>query len=188
MWKTDLLINTEQCCSFPLLKSHLTSQSGNHSLQNTDECDMKAVMSSHQDALISHLEKYFSKDMIKYNWIRNPFLYNANAPQGFTSLAAKQFIDLTSELTLKSIYNPNSLISFRVKSPAEFPLVFCKAFHVLVPFATSYLCEAGFSVVAVIKSKHCNTIDIERKMRVAISNIAPSFNKTYTEQQAHCSH
>ena len=68
------------------------------------------------------------------------------------------------------------------------PLVDCKALHVLVPFATSYLCEAGFSVVAVIKSKYCNKIDIESDMRVAISNIAPRFNKMCIEQQAHCSH
>ena len=57
------------------------------------------------------------------------------------------------------------------------PLVGCKALRVLVPFATSYLCEAGFSAVAVIKSKYRNKIDIERDMCVAISNIAPRFNK-----------
>ena len=57
LWKTDLLINNEQCDSFPLLKSYLNSQSGNLSLQNTDECDMKTVMCSHLDALISHFEK-----------------------------------------------------------------------------------------------------------------------------------
>ena len=147
---------------------------------------MKTVMCSHFDALISHFEKYFSEDMEKYNWIRNPFVGNANAPQGFTPLEAEQFIDLTSDLTLKSTYNPNLLISFLGKSRAEFPLVGCKALRVLVPFATSYLFEAGFSAVAVIKSKYRNKIDIEREMRVAISNITPRFDKI--EQQAHCSH
>ena len=52
LWKTDLLINNEQCDSFPLLKSRINSQSGNLSLQNTDECDMKTVMCSHLDALL----------------------------------------------------------------------------------------------------------------------------------------
>ena len=126
--------------------------------------------------------------MVKYSWIRNPIFDNANAPQGFQSLQAEQFIDLTSDFTLKSIYNPNSLISFWVKARAEFPLVGCKAFRVFVPFATSYLCEAGFSAVAVIKSKYRNKIDIEREMRVALSNTAPRFNKMCIEQQAHCSH
>jgi len=149
---------------------------------------MKTVMCSHLDALISHFEKYFSEDMEKHNWIRNTFVDNANALQGFTSLEAEQFIDLSADLSLKSIYNPNSLISFWAKARSEFPLVGCKVLRVLVPFATSYLCEASFSAVAVIKSKYRNKIDIERDMRVAISNIAPRFDITCIEQQAHCSH
>ena len=65
-------------------------------LQNTDECDMKTVMCSHLNALISHFEKYFSEDMEKYryNWIRNPFVDNANAAQGFTFLEATFSVDL----------------------------------------------------------------------------------------------
>ena len=55
-------------------------------------------------------------------------------------------------------------------------------------FATSYLCAAGFSAVAVIPWKYRNKIDFEREMRVAISNIAARFDKMYIEQQAHCSH
>ena len=145
-------------------------------------------MCSHLDALISHFEKHFSEDMEKHNWIRNPFVDNPNASQGFTSLEAEQFIDLSSDVTLKSLYNLNLLISFWVKARYEFPLVGCKALRVLVPFATSYLCKAGFSAAAVIKSKYRNKIDIERDMRVAILNIAPRFNKMCIEQQAHCSH
>ena len=145
-------------------------------------------MCSHLDALILHFKKYFSEDIEKHNWIRNPFVNNADLPKGSTSLEAEQLIDLTCDLTLKSLYNPNSLISFWVKARSEFPLVGRKAPRVLVPFATSYLCEVGFSAVAVIKSKYRNKIDIEREMHVAISNIAPRFDKMYIEQQAHCSH
>ena len=103
-------------------------------------------------------------------------------------MEAEQFIDLTSDLTLKSLYNPNSLISFWVKARSEFPLVGRKALQVLMSFVTSYLCEVGFSAVAVIKSKYRNKTDIEREMRVAISNIASRFDKICREQQAHCSH
>ena len=69
-------------------------------------------MCSHLDTLILHFEKYFSEDVEKHYWIRNPFVNNANLPQRSTSLEAEQFIDLTSDLTLKSLYNPNSLILF----------------------------------------------------------------------------
>ena len=126
--------------------------------------------------------------MEKYNRIRNSFVDNANASQGFTSLEAEQFIDLSSDHTLINTSNPNSLISFWVKARAEFALVGCKALCVLGPFATSYLCKAGFSAVAIIKSKYCNKTDIEREMPVAISNIAPSFDEMCIEQQPHCSH
>lgn len=133
--------------------------------------------------------KYFSEDMEKHNWIRNPFVdNNATASHGFTSLEAEQFIDLSSDLTLKSIYNPNSLIAFWVNARREFPLVSRKALRILIPLATSYLCEADFSAVAVFKSKYRNTIDVEREMRVAISNIEPRFEKLCMKQQAHCSH
>ena len=115
---------------------------------------MKTVMCSHLDALISHFEKYFSEDMEKHNCIRNPFVDNQNASQSFTSLEAEQFIDLSSDLTLKSLYNLNLLISFWVKARSVFPLVGCKALRVLVPFATSYLCKAGFSAAAVFKYRN----------------------------------
>ena len=78
LWKTDLLINNEQCDSFSLLKSYFNSQSSNLSLQNTDGCDMKTVMCSHLDALISQFKEYFSEDMEKHDWIKNPFFDNAN--------------------------------------------------------------------------------------------------------------
>ena len=126
--------------------------------------------------------------MEKHNWIGNSLVGNANAFQGFTSLEGEQFIDLFSDLTLKSLYNLNLLISFWIKARSEFPFVGCKALPVLVPFATSYFCEASFSVVAVIKSKYHNKIEIERDMCVALSNIAPPFNEMCIEQQAHCSH
>ena len=63
---------------------------------------MKTVMCSNFDALISRFEKYFSKDMEKYNWIRNSFVENANALKGFTTLEAEQYIDRTSDFALKT--------------------------------------------------------------------------------------
>ena len=58
--------------------------------------------------------------MEKYNWIRNSFVDNANAPQGFTSLEAEQFINLTSDLTLKSIYTPIHSFDFGLRLELNF--------------------------------------------------------------------
>ena len=76
---------------------------------------------------------------------------------------------------------------FWITARFEFPFVSCKTLRILILFAASYLCEAGFSSVAVIRSKYRNKIDIEREMHVAISNIEPRFDKICMEQQAHCS-
>jgi hypothetical protein len=52
----------------------------------------------------------------------------------------------------------------------EYPLISGKAQRILIPFVTYYLCEAGFSAVAVVKSKYCAKINVEKEMRVAISS------------------
>ena len=52
-----------------------------------------------------------------------------------------------------------------------------KVLQILVLFATPYLCEAGFSAIAVIKTKYQSQIDVEREMRMAVSKILRSFQK-----------
>ena len=83
------------------------------------KCNMKTVMCSDLNALISHFEKYFSEDIEKRNWKGNLFVDNANASQGFTYLEAEQFMDLSSDLILKSLYNLNLFISFWVEARSE---------------------------------------------------------------------
>ena len=77
--------------------------------------------------------------MDKYKWIRNPFVDNAIAFQGFTFLELEQFINLSSDLTLKSTYSADLITSFWITARFEFPRVSCKALRILIPFATSYL-------------------------------------------------
>ena len=123
--------------------------------------------------------------MDKYKWIRNTFVGNAIAPQGFILFEAEQFIDLSSDLTLERICSSSSIISFWITAQFEFPLVSRKAFRILIPFTTSYLCEAGFLSVAVIKSKYPKKIDNKCETQVAISNMKPRFDNMCMEQQAH---
>ena len=44
-----------------------------------------------------------------------------------------------------------------------------RALAAIIPFATVYLCEAGFSRLVTIKTKHRNQLNIEHDMRVALS-------------------
>ncbi|KAF0711120.1 zinc finger BED domain-containing protein 5-like [Aphis craccivora] len=55
-----------------------------------------------------------------------------------------------------------SLLGFWRNINDEYSEISNKALRVLLPFATSYLCEAGFSAVAVLKSKYRSKLNIEK--------------------------
>ncbi|VVC29319.1 Ribonuclease H-like domain [Cinara cedri] len=74
--------------------------------------------------------------------------------------------ELYSYLNGKGFWN-----SIKVK----YPEVSNKALGILIPFATSYLCEAGFSAVAELKSKYRSRLNMEKEMRVAVTTSVPNF-------------
>ena len=59
--------------------------------------------------------------------------------------------------------------------------------NTIVPFATSYLRKAGFSAMAVTKSKYRSRIDAERKIRMTVSKIPLKFHGLCKNIQAHVS-
>ena len=58
----------------------------------------------------------------------------------------------------------------------------------LIPFATKYLCEAGFSTISVLKAKKRNRLDVEGDMGLCLCNVTPRFQKLTDNMQAQCSH
>lgn len=67
----------------------------------------------------------------------------------------------------------------------EYSLVCEKALRDLIPFSTSYFSKAGFSAVALIKSKYPSKINVEKEMRVIVSSLIPRFEKLCSDAQAH---
>ena len=47
----------------------------------------------------------------------------------------------------------------------------------LLPFPTTYLCEAGFSTLAMVKTKYQNQLQPEDDIRCALTTIIPDFDK-----------
>jgi hypothetical protein len=47
----------------------------------------------------------------------------------------------------------------------------------IVPFGSSYLCEARFSVLICIKTKYRTRLDVTAEMRCALSTTSPDFEK-----------
>ena len=58
----------------------------------------------------------------------------------------------------------------------------------LVPFATTFLCESGFSTMVQIKDKYRNRLDISHDMRVALSKTSPRIADLVKTQQDQGTH
>jgi len=180
LWKRKMNEDGGKEC-FHLLQKVLTSNGVDFSQ------DLKSIFEEYLSQLISCFEKYFRNDSIdKFAWIQDPF--NAVALSEFTPAEEESLIELSCDSTLKTKFSSTELTEFWMSVKDEYPLLCGKAQKVLIPFATSYLCEAGFSALAVMKSKYRSKIDVEKEMRVAVSSLIPRFEKMCGDQQAHPSH
>ncbi|GFT26991.1 zinc finger BED domain-containing protein 5 [Trichonephila clavipes] len=134
-----------------------------------------------------NLKIFFAEDNLiaSYEWVRDPF---QNTPEGFSTTEEESFIDFTSSGEIKRQFCNKTLFQFWAEVDDEFSELKTKAFRILLPFSTSYLCETGFSAVAALKTKYRSQLNIEKELRVSISNIKPSFEKLCSARQAHGSH
>ena len=56
---------------------------------------------------------------------------------------------------------------------------------VVLPFSTTYLCEAGFSFLVYLKNKYRNRLEnVEKELHVALSNRQPRYKKTCRHEKA----
>ncbi|GFX20176.1 zinc finger BED domain-containing protein 5 [Trichonephila clavipes] len=120
-----------------------------------------------------------------YEWVRDPF---QNTPEGLSTTEEEIFIDFTPSGEIKRQFCNKTLFQFWAEVDDEFSELKTKAFRILLPFSTSYLCETGFSAVAALKTKYRSQLNIEKEPRVSISNIKPSFENLCSARQAHGSH
>ena len=136
--------------------------------------------------LEANFKQYFTSDFSSYAWVRNPFSVNV-VPSMFCGSQKEEFIDLTCNSTLKcKMYQ--FCTDFWIEACTECPAITKAALRVLIPFATSYICEASFSAVAVIKIKYRSKLDVKREMRVAVSNVTPRFETLCQSRRANVSH
>ena len=69
-----------------------------------------------------------------------------------------------------------------------YPILSMAALRVIIPFASTYLCESGFSTLVHIKSKARNQLNVEDDMRLAISKTQPCIAMLAAEMQQQISH
>ncbi|GBL79945.1 SCAN domain-containing protein 3 [Araneus ventricosus] len=88
-----------------------------------------------------------------------------------------QLLEIANDGGLKTTFETTTLPVFWIKVMAEYPDIATRALKSLLPFPTTYLCEAGFSAVTATKTKQRNKLDISSTLRVSLSPITPRWNR-----------
>ena len=63
-----------------------------------------------------------------------------------------------------------------------------KALHILIPYASKYLCEARFSTLLQIKTKQIKRLDVEDDPRCALSQTIPRIQQLSDHKQTQVLH
>ena len=71
----------------------------------------------------------------------------------------EEFLELTNNSSAKIEYNSLSLRNFWVKMLPVYPKISKVTLLILIPFSSTYLCEAGVSSLLAIKIKQRNRLE-----------------------------
>lgn len=157
--------------------------------------------------LEENIKKYFpSLDVSSMDWVRNPFIDSAYKTALFTTDEESELIDVRNDRGLKLQYEKLAkdaetesnlkktkvnvdIASFWIPLFGEYPLISKKAMQAILPFSTSYICEAAFSSMNAIKTKNRSQLkNLEDNMRVCLSTIRPRKKLLMKGHQAQISH
>lgn len=147
-------------------------------------------VSDHCCSLQANFNKYFQEDLSPYLWIKNPFAEVEKLIQDSFSLKLKEeLFELNCDSDLKEAFKKTPLLDFWIQRRSEYGGIADKAIEFLLPFRTSYLCEAGFSQLLYIKNKYRSQMNtVENDLRLKLSPITPDIKTLSRSVQAHPSH
>ncbi|XP_069051373.1 LOW QUALITY PROTEIN: zinc finger BED domain-containing protein 5-like [Lepisosteus oculatus] len=175
-------INAGDVSAFPTLENHL------HTYGEELDAAVQDVIAVHLLSLKEQFSEYFPVEATP-EWIRNPFTVDAEGiPKNLSSAEQEKLLELSSDATLMSELKRQSLLHFWIQRQSEYPALSLKAVQFLMPFATTYLCEKGFSVLTAIKTKYCSKMDAEPDLRLKLTALVPDIGRLCSTKQAHPSH
>jgi hypothetical protein len=168
LWKRR--VAKDNHANFPTLENVVFSGEG---VLETVPDWIRGDILSHLENLIHSFDDYFVQDELKNDqWIRNPFTFNLDSMDD-ADTQKDYLIDLQSKALLKQGFFSQNLDEFWCSKIVAYPVLAKKALSALIPFATTCLCESGFSALVSDKTKARNRLDARHDMRLALSKIVP---------------
>ena len=190
-WMNKLLLWSRRVVSgnyanFPLLDGEMQFEENDNEIKLSHR--MKDEIVKHLETLNKSFNNYFSPENFKVDiWVRNPFICDENHFD-ISDVKCDEIIDLRARQLLKAEFHTKSLGDFWCSMTDKYPNLSNHAVHSLIPFATTYLCESGFSTLVAIKTARRNNLDVQHDMRIALSSTKPDFNEIIESKQQHPSH
>ena len=92
------------------------------------------------------------------NWIRHPF--HALPPVHLPISEQESLIEIATSGSVKVVFNQKPLPDFWIGLSSEFLALAIRTVKLLMPFATMYLCESGFSALTSMKNKYRQKLQI----------------------------
>ena len=93
----------------------------------------------------------------------------------------EELIKLVSDSGAQELFSRVDLPSFWISLLGIYPIVSDMALKLLMPFPSTYLCEAAFSSMLVIKTKARNRLDAEPDLRCCLAVTEPRIQKLVNE-------
>ena len=154
--------------SFPYLNEFLDE----NELQMSDV--ILEVIKRHVSILCEETFRYFpnlqESDKL-YRFINSPFgLELDNLPSSNNEIQ-EQFIDMVNDGSAKHLHREMCCSDFWIAMAQPYPNLAKMALKVLIPFATTYECDAAFSTLLHIKTKYQNRLDVTNDMRFALCKL-----------------
>ena len=134
---------------------------------------------------------------LRFNWIsstkmRLPNIFSllkrksSVSSLSYVSSIPDEFLDLRNDSSAHDLFKVKFVTQFWCVMYQPYTKVSVIVLSVLVPFAFTYLCEAGFSTLVNIKTK--NRLDVGDDMRLALTNARPRISKLAAQMQHLASH
>lgn len=148
--------------------------------QAQPKMNVLSAIAAHLSLLRNNFDTYFGEEMTNQDQL----------PTNMSTKASEELIDLSEDTSLKNTFNRKQLTKFWISVAGKYPCLFDEAIKVLLPFTTSYLCEAGFSAMVNIKTKYRNKLDVSNSLRLKVTNIEIDAKNIMTKnrKQIHPSH
>ncbi|VVC45729.1 Hypothetical protein CINCED_3A010571 [Cinara cedri] len=146
---------------------------------------------THLRELKIQLLEYFSFNDNDFSnrWVLNPFDENIVAVAKLPVDTHNQLIELSADKILQLQFASQDLNKIWIARKNEYGSLVTEELKILIPFATSYLCEKEFSSMVAIKTKYRNRLSLELTyFYVCVSDVEPQIRQLLNLKQIQKSH